>query len=65
MILFENVAIWSKKGEKVLDICQDEYKKGMLLIYEDFQESNQRFDIIKCDDYVNIISKQNGKALTV
>jgi hypothetical protein len=37
----------------------------MLIIYEDFKAPNQRFDIIKEGDYVQIVSKQNGKFLTV
>lgn len=37
----------------------------MLIIYEDFKQPNQRFDIVKGGDYVNIINKKNGKALTV
>ncbi len=49
----------------MLDVCQDIDKKGMLIIYEDCNQANQRFNIIKCGDYVMILNNQNGKALTV
>lgn len=49
----------------MLDVCQDKDKQGMLIIYEDCNQLNQRFNIIKCGDYVMIINRQNGKALTV
>lgn len=49
----------------MLDVCQDNDRKGMLIIYEDFKQPNQRFDIVKCGDYVNIVNRQNGKLLTV
>jgi hypothetical protein len=64
-LIFENVSIVSKKAQKVLDVCQDKDRQGMLIIYEDFKQPNQRFDIVKVGDYVNIINKKNGKALTV
>lgn len=63
--MFENVAIISKKAQKVLDICQDKGKEGLLIIYEDFNQPNQRFDIIKVGDFVHIASRKNGKYLTV
>ena len=37
----------------------------MLIIYEDYKQPNQRFDIVQMGDSVNIISRQTGKYLTV
>ena len=37
----------------------------MLIIYEDYKQPNQRFDIVKVGDYVQIVSKKSGKLLTV
>ena len=36
-LLFSNVAIVSKKANKVLDVCQDKNTKGMLIIYDDYK----------------------------
>jgi len=55
----------SKKAQKVLDVCQDKDTKGMLIIYEDCNQTNQRFNIVKYSEYVMLISRQTGKALTV
>jgi hypothetical protein len=49
----------------VLDICQDKNAKGILIIYEDFKQPNQRFDIVQNGDSVVFVSRQSGKLLTV
>lgn len=59
------MAIVSKKARKVLDISQDGKHKGMLIIYEDLKQPNQRFDIVKYGNSVNIVSRGTGKCLTV
>jgi len=48
-----------------LDVCQDKDALGMLIIYDDYKEPNQRFNILKDEDSVNIVSVKSGKLLTV
>lgn len=48
-----------------MDVCQDKDALGMLIIYDDYKEPNQRFNIVKNGDSVNIISVKSGKYLTV
>ncbi len=61
-----NISIKPKSApHKVLDICQDKDAFGTLIIYEDYNQPNQRFDILSAGQYVYIVSKKTGKYLTV
>lgn len=57
--------IRSKHSNKVMDVCQDVDKKGMLIIYNHYGGPNQGFYIRSDGVSTNIISKQTGKYLTV
>ncbi len=62
------MAIKCKKSKRVLDVCQDEITKGMLIIYEDYDQPNQRLNITRSNitpGKVHIINSKNGKYLTV
>lgn len=63
--MFKNVAIVAKNAKKTLDVCQDKGAFGMLIIYDDYKEPNQRFHIIQDGDSVNIVSVKSGKYVTV
>jgi hypothetical protein len=59
------VAIVSKTAKKSMDVCQDKDALGMLIIYDDYRSANQRFNVIKDGDSINIVSIKSGKYLTV
>jgi hypothetical protein len=60
------VAIKSKVTDRVLDVCQDKDAYGTLIIYNDYNQLNQRFDILKAGDNVYyILNKKSGKYLTI
>lgn len=62
----QNVAIKSKATNGVLDICQDKDAFGTLIIYEDYKQKNQRFDILQAtQDVYYIRSCKSEKYLTV
>jgi hypothetical protein len=63
--MYSNVAIKSKSANKVLDVCQDNDAKGMLIIYNDYKQDNQRFDIYMSNTTIYIVSKKTNKFLTV
>ncbi len=64
-ILKQGIAIKSKAANRVLDVCQDKDALGTLIIYEDYAQENQRFDILQADGYVYLVNKKSGKYLTV
>lgn len=65
-MLYENIAIKAKNApERVLDVCQDKDGLGMLIIYYDYLQLNQRFDIYTDSSSVYFVSKKTGKYLTV
>jgi hypothetical protein len=50
----------------VLDICQDKDAFGTLIIYNDYEQPNQRFDILTTtDDMCYILNRKSGKYLTI
>jgi hypothetical protein len=49
----------------VLDVCQDKDAFGSLIIYEDYGQDNQRFDILEAENYVYLRNRRSGKYLTV
>lgn len=62
----QNIAIKSKATNRVLDVCQDKDAFGTLIIYEDYQQQNQRFDILQASqDAYYIRNRKSGKYLTV
>ena len=61
----EVYTITSKPAKKVLDVCQDADKKGMLIIYDAYGGPNQQFIIRPKGVDVQIVCKKSGKALTV
>ena len=63
--MYENVAIKSKSVNKVMDVCQDADAKGMLIIYHDYKQENQRFNIYMANSTIYIVSKKTNKFLTV
>jgi hypothetical protein len=61
-----NVVIKSKVIDRVLDVCQDKDAYGTLIIYNDYNQLNQRFDILKAGDSIYyLVNKKSGKYLTI
>jgi hypothetical protein len=58
-------SIKSKHAGRVLDVCQDVDKRGMLIIYDDCNVPNQLFFIKPNGNEVELVSKQSGKSLTI
>jgi hypothetical protein len=58
-------SIKSKHSGRVLDVCQDIDRKGMLIIYDDYKGPNQLFISKFNGKEVEFICKQSGKSLTV
>lgn len=66
MSLGEGVyTIKSKHAGRVMDVCQDVDRKGMLIIYDGYGGVNQQFVIRPNGVEVELLSKQTGKILTI
>lgn len=58
-------SIRSKHANKVLDVCQDTDRKGMLIIYDNYKQPNQLFKFVNAGSGYHIVSAKSNKMLTV